>query len=415
MTLFETLRIGTEAVRTHRMRSALTVLGIMIGIAAVILTVGLGEGAQQQVSSEISALGSNLLTVTPGSSTSSSGIRGGFGTASTLTVGDAAALYSKVVAPDIQVVAPVTTSEQTLVAGSQNWTTSVVGSGPSWLSVRGRSVTQGRFLTASDEASRAEVVVLGPTTAEELFGLRDPIGQSVSVGTQPMEVVGVLNSVGSSSSSSSTVSNPDDQAVVPLTTASSLFSSAANRNSVSQILIQSTSSGTLSAAYQEADAELLSLHHSTSPIGADFTITSEQQVLSTATSVDRTLTVLLGGIAGISLLVGGIGVMNIMLVSVTERVREIGLRKAVGATPRMIRRQFLVEASVLGLVGGVLGAALGILGALVLPHLISDPIAISPAATATAIVVAIAIGIVFGVYPAGRAARLAPIDALRSE
>jgi putative ABC transport system permease protein len=247
-----------------------------------------------------------------------------------------------------------------------------------------------------------------------LFGARDPIAQTVNIAGQPMSVIGVLNTVGSSSGSSTT-SDPDDQAIVPLTTASSLLFSGASRNSVSQILIQATSAGTLSAAYQEADAELLSLHGITNSAAADFTITSEAQVLSTATSVDKTLTVLLGGVAGISLLVGGIGVMNIMLVSVTERIREIGLRKALGATPRVIRRQFLVEASVLGTVGGVLGAILGLIGAEVLPHFITDPITISPVAAAGAIVVAIGIGIAFGVYPAGRAARLAPIDALRSE
>jgi len=414
MNLLETFRTGLEAVASHRLRSALTVLGIMIGITAVILTVGLGEGAQQQVGSEITALGSNLLTVTPGSSTSSTGVRGGFGSASTLTVGDAAALDSKVVAPDIGAVAPATSASESLVAGTTNWTTTVVGSDPSWLTVRGRTMTEGRFIDQRDLATRAEVTVLGATTAEELFGFRDPVGQTVDVAGQPMTVIGVLNSVGSSSSSS-TVADPDDQAVVPLTTASALLFGASSRNSVSQILIQATSAGTLSAAYQEADAELLSLHGITTATAADFTITSEQQVLSTATSVDRTLTVLLGGIAGISLLVGGIGVMNIMLVSVTERIREIGLRKALGATPRVIRRQFLVEASVLGSVGGILGAVLGVVGALVLPHLISNPITVSPAAAVGAIAIAIAIGIVFGVYPAGRAAKLPPIDALRSE
>ena len=414
MNVLETFRTGMEAVVAHRLRSALTVLGIMIGITAVILTVGLGEGAQQQVSSQISALGSNLLTVTPGSTTSSTGIRGGFGSASTLTVDDSIALTSKVVAPDIGAVAPAISTNQSLVAGTSNWTTTVVGTDPSWLIVRGRTLTEGRFIVSHDVATKANVVVLGATTAQELFGFRDPVGQTVNIGSQPMSVIGVLNTVGSSSTSS-TSSNPDDQAILPLTTASSLLFAGASRNSVNQILIQATSAATLSAAYQEADAELLSLHGTTTPTAADFTITSEAQVLSTAASVDKTLTVLLGGVAGISLLVGGIGVMNIMLVSVTERIREIGLRKALGATPRMIRRQFLVEASVLGTVGGVLGALLGLIGAEILPHFISDPITISPVAAVGAIAIAIGIGISFGVYPAGRAARLAPIDALRSE
>jgi putative ABC transport system permease protein len=412
--VIETLRTGLEAVVSHRLRSSLTVLGIMIGITAVILTVGLGEGAQQQVGSEISALGSNLLTVSPGSTTSSSGIRGGFGSASTLTVSDASALASKTVAPDIGAVAPTTSESESLVAGTTNWTTTVVGTDPSWLTVRGRTITEGRFIAGHDVSTRADVVVLGSTTAEELFSARDPVGQSVTINGVPMEVIGVLNTVGSSGSSSTT-SDQDDQAIVPLTTASIQLFGGTSRNSVSDILVQATSSSTLSAAYQEADAELLSLHDISDASDADFTIESQQSLLSTATSVDKTLTVLLGGIAGISLLVGGIGVMNIMLVSVTERIREIGLRKALGATPRAIRRQFLVEASVLGLVGGILGAGLGLLGAVILPHFISDPIAISPVATVGAIVVAIAIGVAFGVYPASRAARLPPIDALRSE
>ena len=320
MNVLETFRTGLDAVLSHRLRSTLTVVGIMIGITAVILTVGLGEGAQQQVGSEITALGSNLLTVTPGSTTSTSGVRGGFGSASTLTVGDAAALTSKVVAPDIRAVAPADSESESLVAGTTNWTTTVVGTDPSWLTVRGRSMTEGRFIVSHDLATSAPVVVLGATTAQELFGFRDPVGQTVDVDGVPMSVIGVLNSVGSSSSSS-TVADPDDQAVVPLTTASALLFGGTTRNSVSQILIQATSSASLSAAYQEADAELLNLHGITTSTAADFTITSEQEVLSTATSVDRTLTVLLGGIAGISLLVGGIGVMNIMLVSVTERIR----------------------------------------------------------------------------------------------
>jgi putative ABC transport system permease protein len=412
--VLETLRTGLEAVISHRLRSSLTVLGIMIGISAVILTVGLGEGAQQQVGSEISALGSNLLTISPGSTTSSSGIRGGFGSASTLTVSDATALASKTVAPDIGAVAPTTSQSESLVAGTTNWTTTVVGTDPSWQTVRGRTMTEGRFIAGHDVSARTDVVVLGSTTAQELFSGRDPVGQSVTINGVPMTVIGVLNTVGSSGSSSTT-SDQDDQAIVPITTAATQLFGGTSRNAVSDILIQATSSSTLSGAYQEADAELLSLHAITNSSDADFTIESQQSLLSTATSVDKTLTVLLGGVAGISLLVGGIGVMNIMLVSVTERIREIGLRKALGATPRAIRRQFLVEASVLGMVGGILGAGLGLLGAVIIPHFISDQIAISPVATIGAIVVAIGIGVAFGVYPASRAARLAPIDALRSE
>ncbi len=410
MSWWETVRTGLDAVRTHRLRSGLTILGILIGIAAVILTVGLGEGAQAQVSARINALGSNLLIVTPGSATATTGVRGGAGSASTLTLADATALASKTVAPDISAVAPAVQRQQTLAAAGSNWTTTVVGSTPAWTQVRARTVTSGRFLTAADVTGSAAVVVLGPSTAQQLFGVRDPVGQTVTVNAVPLTVVGVLNSAGAAATS-----NEDDVALVPITTAADRIFGGATRTSVQSIYLQASSSSALSAAYQEATQELLALHRITDPAAADFTISSQQSLLSTATSVTRTLTVLLGGIAAISLLVGGIGVMNIMLVSVTERVREIGLRKALGATPAIIRRQFLVEASVLGLVGGLLGTALGVLGAIGLPRLIGNPIAISPTASVAAVLMAIGLGVAFGVYPASRAARLAPIDALRSE
>jgi len=414
MSWLETFRTGLNGIRSHRLRSGLTVLGILIGIAAVILTVGLGEGAQAQVSSDITALGTNLLTVSPGSSTSATGIRGGFGTSSTLTTYDASALSSPTVAPDIKAVAPVTDSDETLTAGTSNWSTSVVGSTPSWITVRGETVAQGRFIDNQDVNDHEAVVVLGSTTASELFSREDPVGQTVDVDGLPLTVVGVLNSVGSSTSSSTT-SDPDDTAIVPISTAAEEIFGGTSRDAVSSIIVQSRSSDDLTAAYQETDHELLALHDITTAADADFNITSEAEELSTATSVDRTLTILLGGVAGISLLVGGIGVMNIMLVSVTERIREIGLRKALGATPGLIRRQFLVEASVLGLTGGALGAGLGIIGAVFLPGVVGDPITISGWAVAGAIVIAMAIGVIFGVYPASRAAHLAPIDALRSE
>ncbi len=405
----QTLRTGLEAVRAHRLRSALTMLGILIGIAAVILIVGFGEGASAQIRDQINSLGTNLLIITPGSATSSGGVNGPLGSATTLTVQDADALSSKVVAPDIAAVAPVSMTGQTLTAGTANWSTSVVGTTPSWLSVRARTVAEGRFLTDADEKNVADVTVLGPTTANKLFGRSDPLGQTVDVNGLPLEVVGVLTSAGSSASAT----DEDDQALVPLTTLAQQIGGA-SRTSVDTIYAEATSPATLSAAYQEANTLLLNLH-GVSASNPDFTINTQQSLLSTAGSVNKTLTILLAGIAAISLLVGGIGVMNIMLVSVTERIREIGLRKALGATPRLIRRQFLVEASLLGAAGGVLGAGVGLIGAVALPHLISNAIAVSPAATAGAIAVAMLTGLVFGVYPASRAARLAPIDALRTE
>ncbi|WP_250292798.1 ABC transporter permease [Frankia sp. CiP1_Cm_nod1] len=410
MSWMETIRIGFDAVRTHRSRSALTVLGILIGIAAVILTVGLGQGAQNQVRDQIDSLGRNLLVVTPGSATSSDGIRGGFGSASTLTMHDAEALASKDVAPDIAAVAPASQRSLPLTAGTSNWTTTVVGTTPDWLSVRARKIASGRFLTSQDVAAQAAVVVLAASSAEQLFGGRDPVGATVAVAGVPTQVVGTLTAAGSSATA-----NEDDQAIMPISTAANRVFGGAARASVQSIYLEASSARTLSAAHQEATSTLLALHRVSTPAAADFTIASQRSILAAATSVDRTLTVLLGGIAAISLLVGGIGVMNIMLVSVTERVREIGLRKALGAPPRVIRRQFLVEASVLGLAGGLAGAALGLLGDAVLPHLISQRIDVSLPATVGAIVVAMGIGVGFGVYPASRAARLAPIDALRSE
>jgi putative ABC transport system permease protein len=405
----ETFRTASEAIRSHRLRSLLTMLGILIGIAAVILTVGLGQGAQAEVRDQIGKLGSNLLIVSPGSTTSLSGIRGGRGSASTLTVRDAQALASKVDAPDVAKVAPVMTMSLPLEAGSTNWTTSVLGTTPDWIHVRARTLSAGRFLTQSDVDGAAEVVVLGPDTASQLFGGRSAVGQSVMVNGTSLTVVGVLDSIGASIGSSD-----DDQALVPRTTAATRLSSGANRTSISALYVEATSPQSLSAAYQETNATLLALHGVT-PATADFTLNSQQSLLQTATSTDRTLTVLLGGVAGISLLVGGIGVMNIMLVSVTERVREIGLRKALGATPGAVRRQFLAEASMLGLTGGVLGLALGVIGAEVLPNFLHQPVLLSPYAAVGSLVVALTIGVTAGVYPAGRAARLAPIDALRSE
>lgn len=403
----ETFRTGAEAVQAHRMRSILTMLGIIIGVSSVILTVGLGQGAQDEVKSQIDSLGSNLLVVSPGSATSTTGVRGGFGSASTLTLADAEAIDDSTVVPDVKRVAPVTSSSVSLVNGTTNWTTTLVGSTVDWLDVRSRTLGSGRFYTAAEVASSAPVVVLGSDTASELFP-GTAVGQTVSVNGSALTVIGVLAPSGSTSSEASL----DDTAVAPLGTASSVTGTTGT--SVSTIYVEGSSEKTLGAAYQEINALMLNLHE-VARADADFTITSQEALIETANSTNRTLTVLLGGVAAISLLVGGIGVMNIMLVSVTERICEIGLRKALGATPRSIRRQFLVEASMLGLAGGVVGVVIAVIGASVLPGLIDQPVSLSLLATGAALLTSLALGIGFGVYPASRAARLTPIQALRSE
>lgn len=406
----EIFQSSIAAVRAHSMRSLLTVLGILIGIAAVILTVGLGLGTQKDVSEQISSLGSNLLIVSPGSSTGTDGARGGFGTGTTLTRADAEALDSEIAAPDIAGVAAEKSTSLALEANSTNWTTTVTGTTESWLDVRSRELAYGEFITDEQDAAGESVVVLGSETATELFGTLQVVGSSVSIDGKTFEIIGVLASAGSDSSS-----NLDDLAIAPLSTVANQLIGGTESQSVSTIYLQAASPEQLSAAYQQANQLLLNLHGITDVDGADFSIDSQDALVSTATSIYETLTILLTGIAGLSLLVGGIGVMNIMLVSVTERTKEIGLRKALGAPGWAIRRQFLTEAAVLGLTGGVVGAALGIGAALILPGVIGSSIVVSPVAVILSIGVAVGIGVIFGVYPATRAAKLAPIDALRAD
>ncbi|MGQ0466728.1 MAG: ABC transporter permease [Sporichthyaceae bacterium] len=404
----DTVRTAGEAIKGHRMRSALTMVGILIGIAAVTVTVGLGQGAQAQVRDQIDALGSNLLIVSPGSTTSSTGVRGGRGSATTLTVRDAETLADKAVAPDVGTVAAVSTSNQTLTAGATTWTSSVVGTTKEWMTVRDRELSAGRFLDAGDVAESRPVGVIGSDTAGELFARTDPIGQIVTIAGSTFTIVGVLEPMGSSTSTSE-----DDLIVVPSSTYATRIASGANRTAVSTIYVQAASRESLSAAYQEV-AAALATNHGVTAANADFTVTTQQSLVTAANATNRTLTVMLGGIAAISLLVGAIGVMNIMLVSVTERTREIGLRKAIGATPKAVRTQFLTEAGALGLAGGALGLGLGLGVAAMLPRFLDQPVAVSPEVAVGSLAVSLLIGTVAGVYPAARASRLTPIDALRT-
>ncbi|QGF24605.1 ABC transporter permease [Raineyella fluvialis] len=404
----ETLRTAVTAILGRKLRSALTMLGILIGIAAVMLTVGLGQGAQAQITGRINALGSNLLIVAPGSTTSLTGVRGGTGTATTLTLDDASMLADRTVAPDVEAVAPVVQTSTSVVAGDTNWTTQVIGSTTDWTTVRARTLTEGRFFTNDENAAQAPVAVIGTTTATNLFGNRSPVGRTIQVKGVSLTIIGVLNSAGSS-----ITGDQDDLVVVPIATHAQRIQGGSGLT-VSTIYLSAAGQGVLSAAYQETSAAL-NTAHGTTPDTQDFSVNSQQTLVDTIATTTQTLTALLGSVAAISLLVGGIGVMNIMLVSVTERTREIGLRKALGATPAAILRQFLTEASLLGLMGGLAGVVLGLVGAALLSQVVKFQVTPTLPATLVALVVSLLIGVIAGVYPAARAARLAPIDALRTE
>jgi putative ABC transport system permease protein len=402
VSLLKTIETGLSSLLGHRLRSVLTTLGILFGVAAVIATVGIGQASSDSVTARITSLGTNLLTITAGS-TVSSGVFGGAGSANTLSMSDVQGLQDRQSAPDIAAVAPVSQGRASLVDGSANWSTTVSGSTDAWLVTNTRTMGSGTFFNANDVATRTQVIVLGSTTAANLGA---GVGDIVLVKQIPFQVIGVLSPAGSQG-----FGNQDDLAVVPFTTAQDeLFGGGVQR-----ILLSATSASTIGSAYLEANQILLQTHHITDPSQADFTITTQTQVLSTAQAVTQTLTILLASVAAISLLVGGIGVMNIMLVSVTERTSEIGLRKALGATPFDLFRQFVIEAGMLTALGGLLGVATGLAVGYVVPRAANIAVHITLLPVLVAVGVAVAVGLVFGVYPALRAARLAPIEALRAQ
>ena len=400
-----------ESLTSNKLRSSLTILGIVIGVAAVISMLAIGQGAQNSISSSINGIGTNLLFISSG---------GGPGVRVTnpkpLLLSDVAALSDPSQAPDVAYVTGVLNVRGDVSANGQNTSTSIVGVSPNYAIMRNLNTTEGEFITNSSITARSAVAVIGSDVATNLFNRTDNIvGQSIRIQGQPFKVVGVLESKGGGGFGSQ-----DNQVLVPITTAQSRLARRGNRNQVDQILVSAASSDQVQAANQEVTQILLSRHRLTAGAQADFNILTQSDILNTASTITGTLTLFLGGIGGISLLVGGIGIMNIMLVSVTERTREIGLRKALGARKRDIRAQFLMESSVLSLLGGVIGILLAwgiatLIGQIAQASGTSINPVISLNAVLLATLFSAAVGVFFGFYPANRASNLQPVEALRTE
>jgi putative ABC transport system permease protein len=402
------LKIALRALRTNKMRSFLTMLGIIIGIASVIAMVAIGTGASKIISDQIASVGSNILLVLPGSRTSG-GMRLGQGSTPTLTYDDAKAIKAE--CPSVALAAPVVRGGAPVVYGNMNWSTSVMGITPEYLVARDWRVVEGRSFAQSDVDGSAKNCLIGRTVAENLFGAEDPLGKIVRVKKLPFIVVGVMDGKGRSPQGA----DQDDIVFVPLRTAQRKLFGSQFPNSVGSIMIQAKSEQDLNRAEDQVNALLTQRHKIGPGRDADFTVRNLTELLDVAEQSSKAMSLLLGAVASISLIVGGIGIMNIMLVSVTERTREIGIRMAIGAKERDILLQFLTEAVLLTFIGGIIGMALGVGGAKLVSVFFDWPTLISFQAIAMAFGFSGAIGIFFGFYPARKAASLNPIEALRYE
>ena len=415
MSILEALRLAAQGLLANRLRSGLTMLGILIGVGAVILLVAVGNGTAVQVQNQVAALGSNIIYIYPASTRGAGGVSQGFGSGSTLTQADIASLNNQSQAPHIVTAIPITQAAGNMTYQNQNWFAQTTGSTADYAQVRAYTMASGSFFTSADVQSNAKVVVVGKTVVDNLFQGQDPVGQQIKINRQTFTVIGTFASKGSAA-----LGNQDNVAVVPITTAWAYLNGRGGGKNISQIIVEATGPGSVTTAQQEATTILLNNHQVADPTNPDFTTQSQQDILAATSSVTGTLTVLLGAIAAISLVVGGIGIMNIMLVTVTERTREIGIRKAIGARRRDILLQFLIESMVLSGLGGLLGIAVGWFtssqissikfgGGTLAPPVVSIP------SVLVAFGVSVGIGLFFGIYPANRAARLHPIEALRYE
>jgi putative ABC transport system permease protein len=408
--LVASARIAIEALKVNKLRSGLTMLGIIIGVAAVIAMVAVGSGASERIQEQIASIGSNVIIVMPGSITTS-GIRLGAGNALTLTIDDARAIADE--CPAVAGVAPLVRGGAQTVYGNNNWATSIQGTTPGYLQIRDLAVIEGNAFTQQDLDSATKVALLGKTVADNLFGTEDPLGKVIRIKKVPFTVVGLLEPKGQSP----TGQDQDDLIIIPLSTAKKkvLGGAQANANAVGTIMIEARDSASMKEAENQAQALLRQRHHLSTDQDDDFSVRNLEELFTAQEASAEVMSILLASIASVSLIVGGIGIMNIMLVSVTERTKEIGLRMAVGAKTKNILAQFLVEAVTLAVFGGMVGVAAGVGASAMISQFAGWNTHTGLDAVLLAFLFSALVGVFFGYYPARKAALLNPIEALRYE